>query len=113
VVTHQRTTISLVGTDGMSTTIADGGDGIFQADGLAVGDGETVWVTTRGRPSSLQAFRLDGTRVHRVPLELDELGHPDDEGFFSPSGAACVPRLRVTRDAPPERGRRDERRRPQ
>jgi len=90
-VSDQRTTLNLVNPDGTFTPFADRSDGIFQTDGIAIDSEDDVWVTTRGRPASLQEFLVDGTRKTFVSLELSDLVGAGETGFFSPDAVAIIP----------------------
>lgn len=90
-VSQQRTTLASVNLLGGVSTIADGSDGVFQTDGIAVDELGRVWVTTRGRPATLQQFSVSGDRLVAVSLELSALVGSGERGFFSPSGVAVAP----------------------
>ena len=88
-----RSTLHLVTALGAARAFADHGNGMREANGLAIDArrGGLAWVATGTGDGTLMAFTTDGARVARVPLQLKQLGYPRDAGFISATGIACVP----------------------
>lgn len=93
VVSNERTMVSRLNVDGSFAVIADSSDGIFQTDGITIDGDDDVWITTRGRPATLQEFDLSGNSLTSIQLELDALMGTSDPGFFSPSGVVVIPEV--------------------